>query len=246
VTNCEWREKIGLYVDGELNSRDEQAVAGHLPGCTDCASAVLEQQALKKAVRVAGKRFTAPPDLYASVQKQIQPKKSTGLWLKASAFAASAALLAVIAFAWITRPSPSNAMLARLIDQHVTTLASSNPVDIVNSSHHVVKPWFQGKLAFTFNMPELAGTNFQLIGGKVVFVNQRPGAQLLYLTGQHKVSIFIFQVPDTGTTSPRWNHDFSFTVSSWSAGGREYYLITDGNQTEAGKLVTMFQEANRS
>ena len=40
------------------------------------ASAVLEQQALKKAVRVAGKRFTAPPDLYASVQRQMQPKKS--------------------------------------------------------------------------------------------------------------------------------------------------------------------------
>ena len=136
--------------------------------------------------------------------------------------------------------------MAQLIDQHVTMLASGNPVDIVNSSHHVVKPWFQGKLPFTFNLPELAGTNFQLIGGKEVFVNQRPAAQLLYLTGQHRVSIFIFQAPDAGTRSPRWNHDFSFTVSSWSADGREYYLITDGNQTEAGKLVTMFHDANRS
>ncbi|HEY2360576.1 MAG TPA: zf-HC2 domain-containing protein [Candidatus Angelobacter sp.] len=246
MTNCEWREKIGPYVDGELEPSAEQAVAGHLQGCSDCTSAVLEQQALKKAVRVAGKRFTAPPELYASVQRQMQPKKSTGLWLKASALATSAALLVVIAFTWISRPSASNATVAQLIDQHVTTLASSNPVDIVNSSHHVVKPWFQGKLPFTFNMPELAGTNFQLIGGKEVFVNQRPGAQLLYLTGQHKVSIFIFQVPDAGTRAPRWNHDFSFTVNSWSADGREYYLVTDGNQTEAGKLVTMFQDANRS
>ncbi len=86
MINCEWREKIGLYVDGELEPRQEQAVAGHLQSCGDCLSAVLEQQELKKAVRVAGKRFTAPPELYASVHRHMQPKKSPGLfarpWLK--------------------------------------------------------------------------------------------------------------------------------------------------------------------
>ena len=82
MTNCEWREKIGLYVDGELEPNQEQAVAGHLQSCADCSSAVLEQQALKKAIRVAGKRFTAPPELYASVHRQMAPKRSAGLWLR--------------------------------------------------------------------------------------------------------------------------------------------------------------------
>ena len=54
----------------------EQAVAGHLQSCADCSAAVLEQQALKKAVRVAGKRFSAPPELYASVHRQMDPKRS--------------------------------------------------------------------------------------------------------------------------------------------------------------------------
>ena len=125
MTNCEWREKIGLYVDGELEPREQsRPFAGHLQSCADCSAAVLEQQALKKAVRVAGKRFTAPPELYASVHRQMQPKKSTGLWLKASALAASAVLLAIVAFAWISRPSASNATVAQLIDQHVIMLAS--------------------------------------------------------------------------------------------------------------------------
>lgn len=154
-------------------------------------------------------------------------------------------ILAVVTYLAIPRQHV-DPMLSGLVDQHVTTLASNHPVDIENSNHHVVKPWFQGTLSFTFNMPELAGTNYQLIGGKKVFVNQRPGAQLLYMAGQHKVSIFIFQSDDRGARSPSWNHDFSFTVSSWSQGGRECYLVTDANQTEAGKLVAMFQEANRS
>jgi anti-sigma factor RsiW len=81
VTTCEWRERIGLYVDGELEPSAEQAIASHLQSCADCSSAVLEQQALKKAVRVAGKRFTAPPDLYATLQRQMRPRKSSLPWL---------------------------------------------------------------------------------------------------------------------------------------------------------------------
>ena len=44
-------------------------------------------------------------------------------------------------------------------------LSSPNPVDVISDDRHTVKPWFQGKLPFTFNLPELAGSNFTLIGG---------------------------------------------------------------------------------
>jgi anti-sigma factor RsiW len=147
VTNCEWREKIGLYVDGELEPREEQSIASHLQSCAECSSAVLEQQALKKAVRVAGKRFTAPPELYASVQRQMRPEKSSGLslkpWLKWSTIAASTFLLALVTFALLSRPSASNTTVAQLIDEHVIMLASANPVDVVSSDKHTVKPWLK-------------------------------------------------------------------------------------------------------
>lgn len=245
MTNCEWREKIGLYVDGELDSRDEQAVAGHLQNCTDCSSAVLEQQALKKAVRVAGKRFTAPPGLYASVQRQMQPNKSTGLWLKASALAASAALLAVIAFGWITRPSASNATVSQLIDQHVIMLASVNPVDVVSSDKHTVKPWFQGKIPFTFNPPELAaGSPFTLIGGKLVYAQNSPGAELVYQVRQHKISVFIFQARDVHG-DPSANNQ-TFVVNGWQQGGLQYYIVTDASREDADRLRALLEDANRS
>ena len=102
------------------------------------------QQALKKAVRVAGKRFTAPPELYASIQRQMMPKRSVGLWFKWSALAASAVLVALVSFALLSRPSASSATVAQLIDQHVTMLASANPVDVISSDKHTVKPWYQG------------------------------------------------------------------------------------------------------
>lgn len=244
MTNCEWREKIGLYVDGELEPREEQAIAGHLQSCAECSSAVMEQQALKKAVRVAGKRFTAPPELYASVHRQMLPKKITGLWLKISALAASAALLAIVAFAWISRPSVSNATVTQLIDQHVTMLASANPVDVVSTDKHVIKPWFQGKLPFTFNPPELAaGSPFTLIGGKLVYAQHAPGAELVYQVRQHKISVFIFQARDVRGEPSAGNQ--TFVVNGWQQGELQYYLVTDASREDADRLRSLLEDANR-
>ena len=242
--NCELQEKTSLYVDGELEPSAQQAFATHLENCPACSAAVLEQEELKKAVRVAAKRFSAPPELYAAVRRPARAEPRLQLLWKWAMAPLAVLLLAFVIY--VTIPRHSDPMISGLVDQHVTTLASSNPVDILNSNRHVIKPWFQGKLSFSFDLPELAGTDFQLIGAKLVYVNQRPGAQLLYLAGQHKISIFIFQAGDNGTRSPKWNRDLSFTVSSWTDGVRQCYLVTDGNQTEAGKLATMVQEANRS
>jgi anti-sigma factor RsiW len=244
VTTCEWRERIGLYVDGELEPGAEQSVASHLQNCADCSSAVIEQQALKKAVRVAGKRFTAPPDLYASVQRQMLPKKSSGLWFKWSALAASTALLAIVVFAWLLRPSAPGTTVAQLIDQHVTMLASANPVDVISSDKHTVKPWYQGKLPFTFNPPELAaGSPFTLLGGKLTYAQHSPGAELVYQVRQHKMSVFIFQARDVQGEASAGNQ--AFVVNGWQQAGLQYYIVTDAAREDADRLRALLQDANR-
>jgi anti-sigma factor RsiW len=175
----------------------------------------------------------------------MQPKKSTGLWLKASALAASAALLAVVTFALLSRPSSSNATVSQLIDQHVTTLASSNPVDVISSDKHTVKPWFQGKLPFTFNPPELAaGSPFTLVGGKLVYAQHAPGAELVYQVRQHKISVFIFQARDVHGEPSAANQ--AFVVNGWQEGGLQYYIVTDASREDADRLRALLEDANRS
>jgi anti-sigma factor RsiW len=136
-------------------------------------------------------------------------------------------------------------MIAELIDQHVIALSSPNPIDIANSNRHVVKPWFQGKLPFTFNLPEIGGTSFTLIGGKLVYAQQLPGAELLYMAGQHKVSVFIFQGTDNHDRAPVKARNLSFTSTTWQQGGLHFILLTDA-QDEADPLVKMFQDANKT
>lgn len=242
--SCDWREQVDLYVDGELEPASQQAFSGHVQGCSDCATAVLEQLELKKAVRLAGKRFTAPPDLYASVRRQIHPEaRATRGW---SWGLVSAALILFIAlgFGWYARSHSENATLAELVDLHVNMLASPNPVDVISSDKHTVKPWYQGKLPFTFNFPNPAANSpLTLIGGKVVYVQHSPGAELVYQVRLHKISVFVFQARDVSDAGSAYGS--AFTVNSWQQNGLQYSVVTDASKEDAEQLRALLEEANR-
>ena len=113
-------------------------------------------------------------------------------WAPALATAAALVLMLVPAAVWLQHLRSEQA-LGELADLHVSTLASANPVDVVSSDRHTVKPWFQGKLPFTFNLPDVETSPFKLIGGRLTYFQQSPGAQLLFEVGKHQISVFIFQ-----------------------------------------------------
>ena len=83
---------------------------------------------------------------------------------------------------------------SELADLHVATLASATPVDVLSTDRHTVKPWFEGKLPFTFNLPELQGIGIHLARRhESLICEQTPGAHLIYQLRKHKISVFIFQ-----------------------------------------------------
>lgn len=242
--SCPWQDKVAQYVDDEMDAAAEQQFSAHLHDCHECGPAVNAQMEFKKALRTAGHSFNAPPELHAQVYRMIHAPKAVSPWWKWAMAPVCVILLGIIGYQLIPKARP-DPMMARLVDQHVTNLASANPVDVVSTDRHTVKPWFQGKLAFTFNLPEIAGSNFKLDGGKVVYAEQRSGAELWYEAGPHKMSVFVFQARESHE-KPSTNHELSFNVTRWTQGGLEYFLVTDASQDEAGKLVQMFKDANRS
>jgi anti-sigma factor RsiW len=241
--SCQWREKVALYVDDELDPAAQKEFSNHLSGCLECTAGLSEQLQFKKALRVAGRSFTAPPELHAAVYRAVHPNKGVSPWWKWVLAPLSVLLLGIVGFLLIPK-SQGDPMIAALVDTHITALASEHPVDILSDSRHTVKPWFSGRLSFTFNLPELAGTSFTLIGGKVVYAGQSPGAELLYTAGAHKISVFIFAAR-AASEKLISNRDRSFNVSQWTEGGLAYYVVTDASPDEADKLVAMLRDVNR-
>jgi anti-sigma factor RsiW len=243
--SCEWQEKITAFVDDELETAAQEQVSAHVSGCAECTAAIAEQLAMKKAVRVAANRYSAPPELHATIYRQLHPAKSFSMRWKWLAATASLAVITVALLLGLRKPDEKS-LVAGLIDQHITTLASSNPVDVQSPDTHKIRPWFQGKLPFTFYLPNVEGSSYALVGAKEVFVQQRPGAQVLYSAGGHKISVFIFQASESSRSAPSWKRERSFNSCNWREGGLEFHMITDANQKEAYRLAEMFEETNRS
>ena len=242
--NCEYRQKIALYADGELGPPEQQEVSVHLGSCPECSAALLELLEMKKSVRLAGNQFNAPPELRRAVRETLHRRETPAAFWKWGFAAACCLLVATLSFMVYSREQRQDTVIASLVDQHVIALASDHPVDVISTDRHTVKPWFQGKLPFTFNLPELANSPFTLIGGKTVYQRQEPGAELLYEIRKHRISVFIFR-GQAGSTKLVRDRSSSFTVEHWTEGGLRFYLVTDATGEDADLLASMLQEANR-
>lgn len=243
-----WQEKLGTYLDAELPAEEMSAFGRHLRACPACAADTVERMQLKRATRSAGvMRYTARSEFRQKIERSIASKKSrrwSGGWLPGLATAAILLLAAFVSFSIWMR---STRGLGELADLHVATLASANPVDVISTDSHTVKPWFAGKLPFSFNLPELKDTGFTLLGGRVTYFHQTPGAQLLFAVRKHKISVFIFQDrPEVN----RWfyvsnsaSNKFSFNEKSWSEGGLQFFSITDASPDDLVKLSQLLRGA---
>ena len=250
--SCElWADKLDAYVDNEGSRDDFSAMEDHMRACPDCARDALGRIQLKRATQAAAMRYTPAPEFRLRVQKSIQ-KDRKPLWAlawKPALLAATAMILLVVASALVfTRHVESDRAIAEMVDQHVATMASANPVDVISTDRHTVKPWFQGKLPFSFNLPELGATQFKLIGGKVAYLNRSPAAQLLFTSGKHNVSVFIEQDQPTSTPSALLagsSRDRGFNVDTWSANGLRYIEVSDTNAADMRALAELLKAAAR-
>jgi anti-sigma factor RsiW len=251
--SCEaWAERLDAYVDGETAAPDVPALEEHLRACGECAAEALGRMQMKRATRAAAAmRFTPPPELRRRVEKSIAPQRKrwaflmSPSWAMAGAMAVALALaIAVSSAVWLEHEAREQA-IGQLLDMHVAALASANPVDVVSSDRHTVKPWFQGKLAFTFNLPELGGSPYTLDGGRLVYFRGQAGAQLIYQLRKHEFSVFI--VPDGGAGSGGIadGKKNGFSTEAWSAGGLRYVVVSDAGEGDVHALGELMRSVQR-
>ena len=249
---CElWREKIEAFVDSELSSEEADRLSTHLRTCSSCSADVVEQLQLKRVTQSAGGRYRheAPLELRQRVLQNLGAKTSPRWqrgWLPAFA-TASLVFLVVLLLYPLLRPQPSEP-LRELADIHAATLASANPLDVLSSDRHTVKPWFQGKLPFSFNPPELKNSAYSLLGGRVAYFQQSSGAEVLCQYQQHRISVFIFEDrPDLNlksTTSVL--QPTGLSLESWSQGGLRYVVLGDAAPEVIHDLAQMWKDAVRT
>lgn len=243
--SCDWRLKIESYVDRELPEEELARWEHHLRECPTCAPAVLGRLQMKQAIRsAAAARYLPSAALRLRILQASAPRRRRfwGLPSLRLATAAALALLVIASAVWLARPRGLNPA-AELVDLHVTALAGSNPVDVLSTDRHTVKPWFEGRLPFTFDLPDLQGSPFRLIGGRVSYVQQNPAAQLLFGIRKHQISVFIFDDRGQGEFHPE-TQELGFIVDTWRQGRLAYAAVGDTGPDDLHALRRLIQASN--
>ena len=116
---------------------------------------------------------------------------------------------------------------------------------MISTDRHTVKPWFQGRLPFSFNLPDAVALppDTVLKGADLTYFNGQPAALLLLTIHKHQVSIFLTQRANGPMLAAPSTTHAGFTISS--AGTRELCIlaVSDVDPAEIDLLVASLVRA---
>lgn len=255
--NCQ--EVVSLlhpYVDCELDLVRHVQIERHLQACATCTEQEQHLQSLRTAISTPSLRYSASESLRARLQAAIPSDTSAPPvvrqrrmpTLQRATMAASVLLLVgMSATMGLLLSHPGSSMDERLADavvaDHVRSIQVDHLTDVVSSDQHTVKPWFQGKLDFAPNVPDLSEQGYVLSGGRLDYLVDRPVAALVYLRRLHAINVFIRPAANEETKVVRSLTRQGFHIRQWQQSGMAYSAISDLNDEELDEFVRSFRAA---
>jgi anti-sigma factor RsiW len=251
---------LNALADGELSADLLSRTNEHLATCPQCTTSALAQSLLKNGTARAGQRYTPPADLRDRMQRlatqearlKFSPSPaSTPRNFAAYVWASAAALILVFTSIFLLQRTEHrdalaadySALVTEISDQHISTLAANAPPQVISSDRHTVKPWFQGKLPFSFNLPQNLPADVTLDGANLAYVRNQPTAQLLYSIGRHRVSVFVRQTSNPTPSAPSTADYQGFHVAGFRTGSLEATGVSDVDPARLSELVREIQDA---
>lgn len=241
-------DQLSAFIDGELSSSEAEEIQQHLADCHPCALRVLTATQLKAATARAAQRFAAPPELLARLTAQLRPqesKKTARIFsFRSVAWAAVAAALVLAAslIGW-RQTRQASTLSAELLDQHLAALSSGASPEVISTDRHTVKPWFQGKLPFSFNLPDVLPAETTLKGGDLAYLNGQPAALLLFTIHKHEVSVFLNRRSGSLMDTVHPGTQSGFAIHQAMTHDLRILAVSDVNPADLDLLVSALVEA---
>jgi len=187
------------FLDGEAPQETRRQVLAHLDDCATCREEFAYRQLLQRTIRQGGDSVEVSPLLWERINAGLDAidrgrRGSEGRSKKRTFLMGSAAVVAVVIAAflgyWSLRPSVSPFM-AESVDNYIRYLLSNAPYDLQTHDADRIRQWFQGRLDFVVEPPDLSGDGFQLLGTRLGYFLDRLVAELGYQRDGHRLSLFM-------------------------------------------------------
>lgn len=252
--NCTETQRLLLaYLDATLDMATTLEVEEHLQACAACSQIYHNQQTLQTALKTGSLYIQAPEQLRKRIRSStLKAKKAAFLprvmsWRGLSA--AAVLIFALFFLLWgVTRFWPSspssvagNSLAQQILTSHVRSLMVNHLVDVPSSNKHTVKPWFDGKLAFSPPVVDLTAQGFPLVGGRLDYLDNQPVAAVVYKRRLHYINLFIWPSTqnmgsETDTTTLQGYH-----LIHWTKSGMTYWAVSDVDLNDLQQFVHLVQ-----
>ncbi len=139
----------------------------------------------------------------------------------------------------------TNSLSAELLDQHLSTLSSGATPQVISTDRHTVKPWFQGRLPFSFNLPDTHAlpSDTTLKGADLTYLKGQPAALLLFTIHKHQVSVFLTQRSGGPNLVALPSVRSGFTIHSAATHDLQIVAVSDVNPADLDALVATLLQA---
>jgi anti-sigma factor RsiW len=232
---------VHAYLDGELDPANALGIAQQISTEPGLAAESERVKALQRAIRERLPREEAPPGLRPRIEASVGGFRRQNAQPSWRALAASILLTAMVASSstwFVAEPQPAITTADLLVSDHIRALMAPEPVDVVSSDRHTVKPWFNGRIPNSPRVVDLAKEDFPLIGGRIDVVGQTPVSTLVYRRAKHLISLTAMPAASNSKAPPTVN---GYNVVHWIENGVSYWAISDLAVKELEDFAQLFR-----
>lgn len=254
---------LQALIDGELDAASMIALERRLANEPKLAADHARLLALRNVIRLGAPREEAPADLRAriaalgapsaaadagNVVPLLQPaarSRSTTYWRNIAGALAAALALMIGANVYLVvdgNVTAGDATARSVVASHMRGVIAGQPVDVVSTDRHTVKPWLAGKVPLATAVVDLAADGYALAGGRVDIVDGEPAATLVYRYREHLISVTELN-RDAALSTERREMIEGHPVVLWSDSSRRYIAVSDMAAGELDQFVAVFQRA---
>jgi len=242
------RNLLHAYLDDELDLVRSMELEDHLAECGDCANEVASYRALREGVQAADLRYQPSSEFRSRLLKELEQEerpqptvihRRIPRWSWAAV--AAALLLASAALVLDVNQRSERKVATEIVTDHVRSLMASHLTDVANSDQHTVKPWFTGKLDFSPQVRDLSADGFELIGGRLEYLDGHNAAAIVYQRRKHVINLFTWPT-SASDEEPLATAQQGFNLIEWKQAGMYYCAISDLNRQELTELASLLRK----
>jgi len=251
-------ENLGSYVDGELPPEETAEMEEHLKTCADCAEAHRRLAGTSSRVKAGLMRYEAPDVLKARIRASLAdptrdepPQRGLvamprgRVWPTMIAAAAAVAIVSSgLTFEVVRDRAGSGQTQEQVLSSHIRSLIPGHLTDVASNDQHNVKPWFNGRVNMSPDVPRLDSLGYPLVGGRLDYIKGRNVPVVVYARRQHVINVFSWPATGAADLRPQASSANGYHLIRARQNGLEVWIVSDLNLGELENFARLLNQSH--